>query len=88
MIGITQRLYLLGQALAGQGDDESADPTFRLAISTGLKYFGPDDPLNIQAQKAYSEYLYSRNLTQEADQIERLVDSGLKSYRLTLSGTG
>jgi tetratricopeptide (TPR) repeat protein len=87
-IMIVWRLYLLGQALAGQGDHESANTAFESAISAGLKYLDHDHHVSISAQKAYSEYLSSQNLKEEADEIERIVDLKLDMYKLSVSNDG
>ena len=85
MIMIIRRLYVLGQALAAQGDHEPADAAFKLAVSAGLKYLDPEHHICISAQKAYSEYLSSQNRKEEADEIEQIVDLRLDMYKLTLS---
>ena len=82
MTGIIWRLFLLAQALAGQGKHESADAEFRSSISAGSKYYPPDYPILIRAQKAYVAYLDSQNRKGEAQEIKRVVDSGLQLYML------
>ena len=82
MDGIVWRLFLLAQALAGQGKHESADASFQSSISAGQKYYPPDYPILIRAQKAYAAYLDSRNRKREAQETRRVVDSGLQMYML------